>query len=82
MPCSGPRGPAGLALGVERVGDRQRVGIELDDRAQGRPGAIDLVDPLQVQLRPAGARCSARAAIPSCSCAIVASSSSKAPGGS
>ena len=50
MPCSGPRGPLRLALGVERVGDRPRLGIDLDDRAQRRTGAIDLLDPLEVEL--------------------------------
>ena len=50
MPCSGPREPLRLPLGVERVGDRQRVGIDLDDRAQRRTAAIDLLDALQVEL--------------------------------
>ena len=36
MPWSGPRGPLALPLGVERVGDRQRVGIGLEDGAQLR----------------------------------------------
>ena len=60
MPCSGPRAPLRLALGIERVGDRERVGIDLDDRPQRRPAAIDLLDPLQVQLGDLPRTCSAR----------------------
>ena len=39
-----------FALGVERVGNRQRVGIELDDRPQRRTAAIDRLDARGVQL--------------------------------
>jgi hypothetical protein len=36
MPCSGPRTPGRLALGVERVGDRERVGVQLEHAVQER----------------------------------------------
>ena len=76
MPCSGPRGPERLPLGVERVGDGQRVGVDLDDRADRRPRLIDGRNPLQIALgdRPRRKR---PGAIHSCSCAVVASLSSK-----
>ena len=38
------------ALGVERVGDGQRVGVGLDDAAQLRPAAIEGVDAVEVGL--------------------------------
>ena len=50
IPCSGPRTPARPALGVQRVGNRQRVGIELDDRPQRRTAAIDGLDARGVEL--------------------------------
>ena len=44
-------------LFVERIGDRQRVGIELDDGVDGRPALVDFVDALEILLRQ-GARAS------------------------
>ena len=44
MPCSGPRGALGPPLRVERVGDRERVRIRLDDVAQRGSLAVEGVD--------------------------------------
>ena len=62
MPCSGPRGRAGLALGVERVGDRERVGIELDDAVQRRARCDRSPRCARDICRRAIARCPARTA--------------------
>ena len=50
MPCSGPRGPFAAALRVERVGDRARVGIDLDDGVEGGPGTIEALDAIEVEI--------------------------------
>jgi hypothetical protein len=39
-----------LPLGVELVGDRERVRVELDDGVQRGTAAVDLLDPPQVHL--------------------------------
>ena len=39
-----------LPLGVERVGDRERVRIGFDDRPQSWAGGVDLRDPLKIEL--------------------------------
>ena len=48
-------------LGIECVGDRSCVGIDLDDRSQLGSAPVDLLDPFQIQVRqlPGGvtARC-------------------------
>ena len=36
--------------GVERICDCERVGIRFDDRAQARPGDVELRDALQIEL--------------------------------
>ena len=41
----------GLALGVERVRNRQRVGIQLDDRVERWPSPVDLFDAAEVHFR-------------------------------
>ena len=45
-----PARPLLLSLAVEGLGDRQRVGVQLDDAPKARPAAVDLVDPGQVLL--------------------------------
>jgi hypothetical protein len=44
---------SGLAFGVERAGNRQRLGIHLEDGAQRGARAVDLFDPRGVQLHEA-----------------------------
>ncbi len=39
-----------LALRVERIGDGERIGIELDHAVQRRTVAVDGIDPRQVLL--------------------------------
>jgi hypothetical protein len=39
-----------LPLGIERLGDRERVGIRLNHRPESRPGGVDLRDTPQIQL--------------------------------
>ena len=80
MPCSGPRGPLRLAFGVERVGDRQRVGIDLDDRTAAPDRRDRSARCARGRARRAAAPCSVRACIHSWSCAIVASSSANVAG--
>jgi hypothetical protein len=46
-PWSGPRSRPALALAVERLGDRERLRIELDDAVQARPVPVDRLDPRQ-----------------------------------
>ena len=60
MPWSGPRGPLRLAFGIERVGNRARLGIDFDDRAQRRAGAIDLLDPREIEIDELPRRVAAR----------------------
>ena len=50
MPCSGPRTWPGLAFRIQRRGLGQRVGIEGDDTAQGRPGPVDGRNSVQIGL--------------------------------
>jgi len=35
------------AFRVERIGDGQRIGVELDDGVDGRAALIDFIDPLR-----------------------------------
>ena len=56
-----PARSAGLPLGVERVGDGQRLGVGLDDAAQGGAPAIEPLDAVEVGLdqlpAPSPGRC-------------------------
>jgi hypothetical protein len=36
--------PPGPPLGIERVSDRERVGIDFDDRVQRRTAAVERLD--------------------------------------
>ena len=45
-----PARAPGLAFGVERVGDRPCLGIDLEHRAERRTGAVDLLDPPEVEI--------------------------------
>ena len=40
----------GLALAVEGIGNRERVGIDFDHRAGGRAGLVDGADAVEVEL--------------------------------
>ena len=50
IPWSGPRGPCVRRSFVQRLGDHQGIGVDLQDRAQGRTVAIERFDPIQVEL--------------------------------
>ena len=50
MPWSGPRGPLALRSASSASAIVTRVGIDLDDRAERRTGAVDLLDPREVEL--------------------------------
>jgi hypothetical protein len=39
---------AGSAFGIERFGDRQRIGVEFDHRIDARPGTVDALDARQI----------------------------------
>src|SRR5258708_10292630 len=44
----------GFAFFVERTCDRQRLGVDLDDRVERRPASIDMCDALEVLFRERG----------------------------
>ncbi len=66
-----------MALLVESIGDRQRVGIQLDNGVDGRTALVDFVDPLQILSRRWTVRCISPDFMPACKSVTVASSSSK-----
>ncbi len=47
---------AAVPLGIQRVRDRERFGIRLEDRAQGGTLAVERGDAIQVALRDAARR--------------------------
>jgi hypothetical protein len=45
-----PADVAGAPLPVEVAGDPFGIGVDLDDRVQPRPAAVDRLDPVEVLL--------------------------------
>ena len=76
MPWSGPRGALGLALGVERLGDRQGLRVRLDDAAQLRSLPVEGRDAARGRPRSGAGRSARREAILFWRSATVASSNS------
>ncbi len=74
-----PARALGLAFGIERVGDRPCLGIDLEHRPERRTGAVDLLDPLEVEIDDLPRRIPPDC-IHCCSCSTVTSSSTNAAG--